>query len=183
VDIATFQFSYDELREVRKQAIRVDNAESWPPVLPFTGQGVYMAGFPAASRLWLPSHSLSYGLSVASTVVTSTSDKQITCRFEREHWIDVAGLGLPAKGYSLGGISGGPLLMAMDEGDVWNWQLAGIVSQAHTSGDLDFETVVSTPAHFIAFNGSINTWSLPIRSAVPAVISTTDQGSLPNAEH
>ncbi len=174
VDIVTFAFTYEELKQIGKQALIVD-AASWPPPHPFSGQGAYLAGFPGASRLWLNSRSMSYGLYVGSTAINVASDRQITCPFSREYWIDVAGLGLPPQGYDLGGISGGPLLMAMDDDGAWSFHLAGVISEAQTS--INYETVVSTPAHFIAPDGSIyDERSAPVRHAVRATGYTSESG-------
>jgi len=145
VDIATFDFTYEELRNVGKQPLVVCDPASWPPPHPFSGQGAFLAGFAGASRLWLTSRSVSFGLFTASPRINSASDRQITCPFEREYWIDPMGRGLPPRGFDLGGISGGPLLIPMDTDGVWNFYLGGVIAEAHTSRD--YETVVSVPAH------------------------------------
>jgi hypothetical protein len=167
VDIATFDFTYDEMRIVGKQALVVADPASWPPPHPFPGQGAFLAGFPAASRFWLTSRSVSFGLYTASPRINTASDRQITCPFEREYWIDPIGHGLPPRGFDLGGISGGPLLIPMDVDGIWNFSLGGVISEAHTSPH--YETVVSTPAHFIAWDGTIRAeGSAPVWHAVPA---------------
>jgi hypothetical protein len=170
VDIATFDFGYAELRNVAKQALAVADPTSWPPPHPFPGQAAFLAGFPGASRLWLTSRSVSFGLYTASPRINSASDRQITCPFDRQYWIDPTGHGLPPRGFDLGGISGGPLLMPMDTDGIWDFYLGGVISEAHTSRD--YETVVSVPAHFIALDGTIRPeGSAPIRHAVPATSS------------
>jgi hypothetical protein len=166
IDIATFNFSYDELRAIRKQGLVADSA-SWPPPHPFSGQGALFAGFPRASRLWIDRRSISFGLYSAFLRIDSSYDLQITCPFERDCWIDATERGLPPRGFDLGGISGGPLITPMDTDGVWNLHLAGVVSEAKTSKD--YETVVSVPAHFIACDGTIyDERSAPIRHAVAA---------------
>lgn len=166
IDLATFDLSYAELKEIGKQAL-VAEAESWPPPHPFSGQAAFLVGFPAASRLWLDSRTISFGLYVALERINSASDQQITCPFEREYWIDTTGYGLPPPGFDLGGISGGPLLIPMEDQGVWNFCLGGVISEAKTSRD--YETVVSVPAHFIAPDGTIrDARSAPIRHAVIA---------------
>lgn len=163
IDIVTFNISYDELRTVAKQAI-VSEASAWPPPHPISGQTSIIAGFPAASRLWVNWRSISFGLYIASPRINSVSDRQITCPLEREFWVDTMGRGLPPKGFDLGGISGGPLLMPMDTDGSWNLYLGGVISEAPSK---DFETVVSVPAHFIAADGKINDErSSPIRHVV-----------------
>jgi hypothetical protein len=165
IDIATFDFTYDELGNVGKQPLLVADPSSWPPPHPFSGQVAFVAGFPAASRLWLTSRSVSFGLYASSPRINSASDRQITCPFEREYWIDATGCGLPPRGFDLGGISGGPLLIPMDADGVWNFYLGGVISEAPSR---DYETVISVPAHFIAWDGTIRERSAPLQHAVPA---------------
>jgi hypothetical protein len=47
----------------------------------------------------------------ATSPITSVTDHQIACRFDREKMIDFSGSGLPPVGYDIGGMSGAPLLM------------------------------------------------------------------------
>ena len=75
VDIATFDFTYDELRIVGKQALVVADPASWPPPHPIPNQGAFLAGFRGASRLWLTSRSVSFGLYTASPRINSASDR------------------------------------------------------------------------------------------------------------
>lgn len=164
VDIVTFDFTYEELMKIGKQALVVA-ADAWPPPHPVSGQAAILAGFPAAARIWINRRSISFGLYIASPRINSVSDQQITCPLEREFWIDIMGRGLPPRGFDLGGASGGPLFMPMDNDGLWNLYLAGVISEAKTS--MDYETVVSVPAHFIAADGSINDErSAPIRHVV-----------------
>lgn len=170
IDLATFEFSYDELRALspQKQAIMID-PNAWPPPHPFSGQGAIVSGFPGVLRLWTAWRDISFGLYSGHLRINNASDRSITCPFEREYWIDTMGRGLPLKGLDLGGISGGPLLMPMESGGSWNLQLAGVVSEAPSA---QFETIVSVPAHFIAPDGTIyDERSAPNRHAVPAVLS------------
>lgn len=85
--------------------------------------------------------------------ITSVTDHQIACRFNREKIIDFSGSGLPPIGYDIGGVSGGPMLMPtlVRQGVVWRF--AGVVVQAAT-GDL-FEQIVAVRAHYIQPDGRI----------------------------
>jgi hypothetical protein len=47
----------------------------------------------------------------AMPLITSVTERQITCRFDREKMIDFSGSGLPPPGYDIGGVSGGPMLV------------------------------------------------------------------------
>lgn len=165
IDIATFDFTYDELAKTGKQAIVV-SPDAWPPPHPFSEQAAILAGFPGASRLWLDPRSISFGLTIGMQPINIASDRSITCPFEREYWVDTTDHGLIPKGFDLGGISGGPLLLPMEVDGCWHMQLGGVISEAPSK---DIETVVSVPAHFIAADGTINDErSAPVRHAIRA---------------
>jgi hypothetical protein len=165
IDIATFALTWDELKVIGKQAISVDPS-GWPPPHPFSGQATFLLGFPGKSRLWLNPHAISFGLFIGLQHVGTASDRSITCPFERECWVDIMGRGLIPEGFDLGGISGGPLLLPMEAHGSWSMSVGGVISEAPSRG---FETVVSTPAHFIAVDGTINDGrSAPVLFAVPS---------------
>jgi hypothetical protein len=85
--------------------------------------------------------------------ITSVTDRQITCRFDREKMLALSGSGLPPPGYDIGGVSGGPMLMpTLVEGGVI-WRFAGVIVEA-APGRL-FEQVVAVRAHYIQPNGRI----------------------------
>jgi hypothetical protein len=87
--------------------------------------------------------------------MTGVTDRQITCRFDRKTWVKRPGVPLPAFGPDLGGISGGSVLLPLDNGQgVWDFYLAGIITQAHSS--VDFETIISIRSHFINTDGTIS---------------------------
>ena len=89
--------------------------------------------------------------------ISSVTDHQITCRFDRAKLIDVGGHGLPPQGYDIGGVSGGPLLMptsvreAAVEGVIW--RLAGVIVQA-AAGEL-FEQIVGVRSTYIHCDGKV----------------------------
>lgn len=89
--------------------------------------------------------------------ITSVTDHQIACRFDREKSIDFSGSGLPPQGYDIGGVSGGPLLIPTlaREGDVEGvvWRFGGVIVQA-AMGDM-FEQVVAVRADYIQPDGEI----------------------------
>lgn len=160
IDIVSFDFTYRELKQIGKQALVVDLA-SWPPPHPFSGQGAFLVGFPGAARQ-IDKNSISFGLYSGFEMINCASELQITCPFQRDDWIDTVGHGLPPQGLDLGGISGGPLLIPIDNDGVWDFYVGGVISEAQTS--LDYETVVSVPAHFIAPDGTIHDGrSAPVR--------------------
>jgi hypothetical protein len=153
LDIVTFEFSYSELASIWKQAVLADPAK-WPLADPVENQAVFIQGFPRETRLWLTPSAVSFGLYQALTPITLIVDRQITCRFESDRWVDTLGKGLPSSGFDLGGISGGPLLIPADTDGEWRLELGGVISQAPRSPY--FESVVAIRSHFINPDGSIS---------------------------
>jgi hypothetical protein len=152
-DIAIFNYPYEELAKIEgKQAIA---PARWPPPEPICDLPVFLGGFPGEGRRWFRQNALRFGLHLCATPITVVTDRQITCRFDRKTWVKRVGVPLPAFGADLGGISGGPVLLPLDNGQgVWDFYLAGIITQAHSS--VDYETVISIRSHFINLNGTIS---------------------------
>lgn len=162
IDIATFRFSYAELRAVGKQPLMVDPA-AWPPRHPASGQAAVLLGFPRSTRIFTSLSEVHFGLYVAFPRISSVSDLQITCPFDREAWGDLAGLPLPVEGMDMGGVSGGPLLLPMCQSDgSWVLVLGGVIVEAPADG-MSFETVIASAAHFIRADGRIDPGSAPMR--------------------
>jgi hypothetical protein len=88
------------------------------------------------------------------TPLTSFTEHQLCCQLDRNYWIDVRGLGLPPVGYELGGVSGGPMLRPVYQGDRWGWRLVGVISEAISMED--FERVTAVRAHFILPDGRLS---------------------------
>jgi hypothetical protein len=172
IDIATFNLSAADLAQIGKQPFTAA-ARDWPPPHPApahrgsVGLAACFAGFPEGSRLWIDHYALSFGLYVASGPIGSASDRQISIPFERQFWVDTLGLGFPPQGFDPGGISGGPMMMPLERDGTWSFHLAGVVSEFPPSA-LGVETVIASPAHFIAADGMINANSTPMRFAEPA---------------
>jgi hypothetical protein len=151
LDLATFQFKYEELIGAEKQAI---DATNWPPPEPIEGNIAFFGGFPARGRVRV-GEKVGFGRYLGLQPITVVNDRQIVVRFRREDWIEVDGMGLPPPGLDLGGMSGGPILLPLDDGNgVWHLFLGGTITQASSSPDL--EAVVAIRAHFINPDGSIS---------------------------
>jgi hypothetical protein len=151
LDIVTFDFTYDELVTIQKQAVQ---ATQWPPPAPVENNNAVLAGFPGRGRRSF-GELVVFGSYIAQTPITAVYDRNIICRFNRENWIEIGDIDLPLPGADLRGLSGGPLLLPChDRNGVWHLCLGGTISEAYTSAE--FETVVSTRAHFINFDGSIS---------------------------
>jgi hypothetical protein len=156
LDIATFRVSTTEAEQIDKPVVTA-GPPYWEPLNPAVGNFAFFAGFPAQSREMTSNGHFATAPYFAMPSITSVTDHQITCRFNREKMIDLGGSGLPPVGYDIGGVSGGPLLVPtlVDEGNIKGvgWRLGGVIVQA-AKGEL-FEQVVAVRAHYIQPDGRI----------------------------
>ncbi|MGB7077391.1 MAG: hypothetical protein WBD53_09395 [Xanthobacteraceae bacterium] len=156
LDIATFRVTEVEAAHINK-AIVPSEPPIWEPLVPTLTNFAFFAGFPAQSGGLTPSGDFATAPHFAMQPITSVTDHQIGCRFDREKMIDLSGQGLPPQGYDVGGISGGPLLMPtlVRQEDVEGviWRLAGIIVQA-AMGEL-FEQIVAVRSNYIQSDGKI----------------------------
>lgn len=156
MDIATFRFSAARVREAGK-VVMTGCQPSWPPYPPQVDRGVVFAGFPGVERQRVARRAISWGIYTAGTVASSVSERDVSCAFERDNWIDVMGTGLPPEGYDMGGISGGPMLMIVERRGLRSYCLAGVVYQGpNAEGIAGFEAVRARRAHFILPDGRLD---------------------------
>jgi len=156
LDIATFRVSTSEAKQIDK-AIVTAGPPNWEPLSPAAGEFAFFAGFPAQTRGMTSRADFVTAPYFAMPKITSVTDHQIACRFDREKTIDFSGSGLPPQGYDIGGVSGGPLLMPtlVREGVVEGvvWRFAGVIVQA-AMGAM-FEQVVAVRALYIQPDGQV----------------------------
>jgi hypothetical protein len=164
IDIATFRISAEEVRTTGKTILTGYQSAWSPPTPPQRDCGVSYAGFPGVERRLSLPHEISFGIATGGGVVSSISETDICSLIEREHLIATLGEGLPPENYDFGGISGGPMLMAVEyRGLLRTWALAGVVYQGpNTSPDPNeaitgFEIIRARPAHFILPDGTLDT--------------------------
>ncbi|AZO44950.1 hypothetical protein EJ076_29535 [Mesorhizobium sp. M7D.F.Ca.US.005.01.1.1] len=152
VDIATFRVTPEEVAATGKKVVRgIDGPWPQPPNI---GELVYFGGFPGVERDVIAPDEISLGLHSAMVGLTSFTDYQLCCQFDRNYWVDVRGLGLPPVGYELGGISGGPMIQPIFNNGVWDWRLVGAISEAIMAED--FERITAVRAHFILPDGRLS---------------------------
>jgi hypothetical protein len=156
LDIATFRVTEAEAAHMNK-AIVASEPPILEPLVPAVGNFAFFAGFPAQSRRVTSKGDFVTAPYFAMPPITSVTDHQIACRFEREKMIDLGGQGLPPQGYDIGGVSGGPLLIPtlVRQEDVEGviWRLAGVIVQA-AAGEL-FEQIVAVRSNYIQCDGKI----------------------------
>jgi hypothetical protein len=151
IDIATFHVTPEEIAATGKKIVRATDG-AWPPP-PNSGEAVFFGGFPGRERSLIAHREFEFGLHSGMNPLTDFTDYQLRCRLDRQYWVDVRGLGLPAVGYNLGGVSGGPLLQPVYQDGVWGWRLLGVISEAIM--EQDFETITAVRAHFILPDGRL----------------------------
>ncbi len=158
LDIATFRVCADEIRKIGK-SIATLGPPIWAPLNPLVRKFVFFAGFPAETRWITQERDFATVPYFATTPITSVTDRQITCRFDRDRMIDFSGGGLPPVGYDIGGVSGGPMLMPtlVGDGAVEGivWRFAGVVVEASVGPDVMFGQVVAVRGHYIQPDGQI----------------------------
>jgi hypothetical protein len=152
LDIATFRITSEEIAATGKRIVRgIDGP--WPPP-PNEGEVVYFGGFPGSERDRIAGKEFTFGLHSGMVPLTSFTEYQLCCQFDRRYWVDVRGLGMPPIGYELGGVSGGPILQPIYKDGVWEWQLAGLISEALMVQD--FERITAVRSHFILPDGHLS---------------------------
>jgi hypothetical protein len=156
LDIATFRVNAAEVEEIGAPVVTA-GPPNWGSLNPAVGDFAFFAGFPAQTRGITADGDFATAPYFAMTPITSVTDHQIGCRFNRDKIIDFSGCGLPPQGYDIGGVSGGPMLVPtlVREGQIGGvvWRFAGVVVQS-AAGDM-FEQVVAIRAHYIRSNGQV----------------------------
>ena len=152
IDIATFRITPAEIAATGKKIIRGTDG-AWPPP-PNKGEVVYFGGFPECERDRIARKEFSFGLHSAMVPLTSFTEHQLCCQFDRRYWMDIRGLGLPPVGYELSGVSGGPMLQPVFKDGEWDWRLVGVISEGVMAED--FERITAVRAHFILPDGRLS---------------------------
>jgi hypothetical protein len=146
-DIATFAMRPSELEKIERITI------PWPPVIPKVGQLVLFAGLPAAARKSPQPGHVDLGYYIRFADVDSVSDRDISSKKPpNDQLLDILGKGLPPSGYDLGGMSGGPLAVVIENDSILSWRLSGIIYECHPT----FEIVKAARADVIRPDGTVD---------------------------
>ena len=152
LDIAIFSISDLQIRQLGKQVAYANTDHISQPVNEF--DGVILCGFPGIERAQLGNQEYEFGLYVALTPVSSSSHRHFGCVFNRGSWIDTIGKGLPAAGYDLGGMSGGPAFRFKESpAGIVSWEFSGVIYDATNSLG---EIILIHHANFIMPDGKLN---------------------------
>lgn len=132
LDIATFQILDVEIPKLGKHVCY--GAVDWPPAAVIEDQSIFFGGYPGVERFKVGPQAYDFGLYVALTPVSSSSERHFACSFERGNWLDTIGKGLPPLDFDMGGMSGGPaFLFKESDGELISWDLIGVLYNATNS--------------------------------------------------
>lgn len=151
LDISTLRLERSEIELLKKNVCY--GPRPWPPKNVVEGDGVFLGGFPGRERKASANDSFEFGVYVALTPVSSSSERHSGCVYERESWIDMFGKGIPEEGYDMGGVSGGPLFHLVEsESGIFAWDLVGVV---YNATNIIGEIVLAHHASSILPNGQL----------------------------
>lgn len=152
-DIATFRISTRGVTAVGKRVLIAPVSARLS-----AADATMVSGFPGHERIFNEPDEISFGYYSALTPVTSATEHQITCRFDRTFWVDSEGLGFPPPGYDLGGMSGAPLLVPKPNAEKLEWGFGGVIVQApeaRRAEDVLFESVTAHHPDYIRADGTL----------------------------
>jgi hypothetical protein len=127
LDLATFRVEADEVDALGSQLVPV-GLTGWPPPPPTAGDAAILAGFPGNQRLRDPDGGFDLGVYTAHLRINEVGPRHLTFLIDYTGLDDYSGQGMPEQGYSLGGVSGGPVLLLVP-GAVLTWRLCGVLGQ------------------------------------------------------
>lgn len=138
LDIATIRPTEAQLatilrgEEIGTQVVR---PVEWPPTPPRAGDYIAFGGYPAPLRTEVAFDELEFGTwSVGAMQLSSTSDRQFVCAFDRERWSHSYGNDNHLQLRIFGGMSGGPVFIARG----LRHDLVGIIKEYSTDYDAIF---------------------------------------------
>jgi len=152
VDLATILLSDEQaVRLVSEDGIQTQfhQPSRWPPDPAKEGEWIAIGGFPAEWRQKRPeAREMVFGYyGIGATRVTSASERQFGCRFEREHWVWKSRNAELTDLTMLGGLSGGPVFAERH----LHRALVGVVSDFRE----DWDVMLMSHTHWIQADGSI----------------------------
>jgi hypothetical protein len=161
LDIATFRIKAEEVKALGKN-ILTGFQKRWPPDPPNERCGIYFCGYPSVGTQRPGPRETVFRAASVHCVASSVSEKDVSIMIERERLVDLLGKGSPSENFDFGGISGGAMLMVI-QNQLRAWALAGINYQGpNTSRDpekaiVGLEIIKARRAHFLLPNGRLNT--------------------------
>lgn len=161
IDIATFRIKPEEVKALGKNVL-TGFQKQWPPEPPVEQCGIYYCGYPGVGTRHPSEREVIFGASSHHGIASSVSEKDVSTLIEREHLMPLLGHGIPPENFDFGGISGGAVLMVMQD-QLRSWALAGMIYQGpNTSENPDeaiagLEIIKARRAHFLLPNGRLDT--------------------------
>jgi hypothetical protein len=151
LDIVTFTIDARECRALNRDVIP-EPPGGWPPSPPFVGEGVFFSGYPGKEREVVNPDTLGFGIYSACLQVGDVTPRTISLELQRDDLIDTFGLGMPPKGYQLGGLSGSPVFAISAPHGIVRWRPVGVIFEVHPT----FEVVLASRLDAIRPDGTFN---------------------------
>jgi hypothetical protein len=160
IDIATFRFKQSDVNTLGKSVL-TRYQKQWPPAPPAERCGIYYCGYPGVGTRRLSAREVIFGATPGSGIATSVSETDVSTLIEREHLVAALGGGIPPENFDFRGISGGPMLMVVQQ-HLRSWALAGVIYQGPNVSDnpeeaiAGLEIIKARRAHFLLPDGTLD---------------------------
>ena len=162
IDIATFRIKPEEVKALGKNVLQRDFRSSGRLSRPWNNAAYTIVAIRELVRDIHRNVKVNFGASSHHGIASSVSEKDVSTLIEREHLMPLLGHGIPPENFDFGGISGGAVLMVMQD-QLRSWALAGMIYQGpNTSENPDeaiagLEIIKARRAHFLLPNGRLDT--------------------------
>ena len=154
-DLVTFLIDENITRQLGKS---FQPLNQWPPIPPQEGRGIMLAGYPGVERN-AKQMDVEFGLFTALVSARTVTDTQITWLIDPTTQItDTKILSSPPK-YSMGGISGGPLLTCIEsEQHIFTYVIGGIITEHpdYSNNEFSIDRLIAVRADLIMNTGRIH---------------------------
>jgi len=161
IDVATFRIDRGDVTALGINVL-TGFQKRWPPDPPAERCGIYYCGYPGVgTRQHLP-REIIFGAASGYGEASSVSERDISTLIERERLIPLLDGGVHPENFDFRGISGGVMLMIM-QNQLRSWALAGVIYEGPNPSEnpeeaiAGLEIIRARRAHFILPSGRLDT--------------------------
>lgn len=160
IDIATFRIKQEEVKALGKSVL-TGFQKQWPPDPPVERCGIYFCGYPGIGTQRTGPREITFRAGSLHCIASSVSEKDISTVIESERLLDLMGKGNPPENFEFGGISGGAMLMVI-QNQLRSWALAGVIYQGPNTSDNPQEAIAGLQiikarrANFLLSDGQLD---------------------------
>ena len=151
LDIAAIRIS-DRLVEKSERTVVRGSQQTWPPVTPQENQLVFFSGYPGQEHFPEEEFIEAFGIYSSLLKITNVNHRNLSHQIDHTKMEDFIGMGLPPQGYVMGGVSGAPIFVVVENVGIWSWQPVAVIYEASPNLDVVFAARIN----FINPNGTLN---------------------------